>query len=571
MKKDLLFARLIFLLFIIIGFKNVAAGQVNKLPRNATNQNKLPVDAKPVIKQDTSKKYVAVTPVVTTTARIATADELFMGRGEFLIRTARDYKYLIQHTDFSHTSLLWEYANDPRQMWNFILQADGKYKIKNGNGECLQWGGAVSFYVISKPESADAKQLWQMEYASHGNFYLKASNGKYLGIYSDAISNGNPVTIRDKESAGHNQKWHLIKMSNDNRRVTSFIPETHGFRFVNTFRGEDGLRWGGLCGGMVYAALDYFNNRIPIPIQSYTPANRTTLQSYLYERQQHSMWNVNERWSELEVSYNTRAGEIFRWGIQGHGGGRLEELKNAIDGGRSVPIGLFVGGVKSANGKEYGNHVVLAVGYTMGRYTGNFEGYPGDYKILAYDPNQRNRMMTIVPNVAGECYFEVETGKVWRTYFVNNKYDNEHVPPRDIASFPEREPEGSIRHLYAWFLTGGDDLRGNNDNVSITVQYTDGTSQLFQNVNNGARWVDNTEQTVHLELNRPVRKTDIRGFMLTTSFGNDMFSDDWNLDGFQVTTGWGGIVFAESFAPEGQYIFRFSGDERRQRHMIRVQ
>ncbi len=556
-----------FILFIVTG--NIF-GQTPTLPKSATNQNKLPVQSKPLIKKD-SVTYVAAPNTVSTTARIATADELFVGSGSFLIRTARDYRYITSENDLSRSALLYGFFNGPQQYWSFVRSAEGNYKIKNGNGDCLQWGGSTTFYLVSKPESNDAKQSWQIENADHGNSYLKASNGKYLGVYFETIKDKIPLTLRDKDAASNDQKWHLIKMTNDNRRVTSFIPETHGFHFVNTFRGEDIIRWGGLCGGMVYSALDYHRNRMPIPTQTYTPANATTLQSYIYQRQQHSMWNVNEKWSELEVAYNTRGGEIFRWGLQTTGGGRLEELKNAIDAGRSVPIGLFVGGVKSADGKEFGNHVMLAIGYTMGRYNGSLDGHPGDYKIFAYDPNMRNRIVTLVPNVAGQCYFEIESGKVWRTYFVNNKYDNEHTPPSGIPNHPEREPEGSIRHLYAWFLTGGDDLRGNNDNVSITVNYTDGTSQLFRNVNNGARWVDNTEQTVHLELNRSVRKSDIRNFMLTTSFGTDIFSDDWNLDAFQVTTGWGGIVFAESFAAEGQYIFRFSGDEQRQRHIVRVQ
>ena len=359
-------------------------------------------------------------------------------------------------------------------------------------------------------------------------------------------------------------------MSGDRRQLTSFSPEINGFHFVNTFNGEDFIRWGGLCGGMIYTALDYFTKGMAIPTQSWTPANATTLQSYIYQRQQHSMSNVHEKWSELEVSYNLRAGEIFRWGIQGFGGGRLEELKNEIDRGRSVPLGLFTGGVGSINGNPTGNHVVLAVGYSLGRYTGDFNGHPEDLKIFVYDPNQRNHMMTIVPNMLEGTYFEVEKGKAWRAYFVNHEHDPDHTPPV-ITNFPELEPEGSIRHLYVLFQTGGDDLRGGSDNVSITVNYTDGSSQAFINVNNGARWIDNSEQTVHIELNRPVRKSDIRNFRISASFGSDPSSDDWNLDGFQVSTGWGGITFAESFAPPGQYIFRFSGDERKIMHTVRVQ
>ena len=543
------------------------------LPAKKVEPRKAIIPTKPIVKKD-SVTYVATPARVEVNTRIATADEIYINQGTFLLRSGSDYRYLTIKDVVPATgsvAFLWSYVNYPvQQEWSFIPKPGGFYKIKSSSG----------FYLTQKrlfapsmdPESAEDSQLWQLIETSDGYYHIKSKTNKYLVVTDRRKRDGGLVSFANSVTNDLKQKWHLIKRDNDSRKLTSFNPETNGFRFVNTFNGEDIIRWGGLCGGMVYSALDYFRNRIPIPTQTYTPANATPLQSYIYQRQQHSMWNVNEKWSELEVANNFRAGEIFRWGIQGTGGGRLEELKNAIDAGKSVPIGLFGGGVPSINGGSGGNHVVLAVGYSLGRYQGDFGNRAGEYKILAYDPNMRNRMVTLVPDLAGQCFFEVENGKAWRTYFVNTRYDNEHTPPRDIPNFPEREPDGSIRHLYVEFATGNDDLRGGNDNVSITVQYADGTTQAFPNVNNGARWVDKSWQTIHLELNRPVRKADIRHFRLNTSFGSDIFSDDWNLEWFRVTTGFGGINIAQSFPPEGsEYIFRFSGDERRQMHVIRVE
>jgi Ricin-type beta-trefoil lectin domain-like len=567
-----LFTLLIAFLFIADGIK----AQQPTLPKDINRPKQiLPVKPNQVIKKD-SVKYVAVPVTVTANTTIATADQLYLGQGSFAIRTYRDYRYLTYLNPAipdGRVAVIWEYINNPvQQFWNFVLQPGGFYKIKSESGLYLMstktvGGGYVT--AIRAGENTD-NFLWQLEDAGEGYYYIKSKAGVYLELNVPRITDGSLIVMVDNADRGANKKWHLIKMTNDRRKITSISPERDGFRFINTFNGEDFIRWGGLCGGMVYTVLDYFRNSIPVPTQSYTPANATALQSYIYQRQQHSMSNVNEKWSELEVSYNTRAGEIFRWGIQGYGGGRLEELKNAIDAGKSVPIGLFVGGVSSINGGGGGNHVMLAIGYALGRYTGDFTGHPSDFKILAYDPNMGNRTITIVPNMAGQCFFEVESGKVWRTYFVNNRYDNEHTPPRDIPNFPEGEPEGSIRHLYFTILTGGDDLRGNSDNVGIKVNYTDGTSQNFPNVNGLVRWVDNSIQTVHLELNRPVRKSDITHFTLTTTFGDGYDSDDWNLDGYKVTNGAGGIVFAERWAPAGSYLFRFSGDQHLQRYAIPV-
>lgn len=566
---------------LLIAAGNLAA-QNPTLPKGAANQNKLPAPVKPLVKKD-SVRYVAVPPTAQVNTRIATADELFMQTGSFALRIANDYRYLTLYSSTpaeGDKPVIWEYVSNPGQnLWKLVPQAGGFYKIQTQSGLFLE----VSYferdrlYELKTFQGNNRRypdnQLWRIEFLSGGLYKITSKTGFVLSLFNSSPKrDGQDLSVVNRTDARYEQRWHLIKITGDRRQMTSFSPERNGFRFVNTFNGEDFIRWGGLCGGMVYAALDYFHKGVPLPAQSYTPANATTLQSYIYQRQQHSMWNVHEKWSELEVNpFGSRSAEFFRWGIQGFGGGRLEELRNEIDRGRPVPLGLFTGGVGSINGSSTGNHVVLAVGYSLGRYTGDFNGHPEDMKIFVYDPNQRNRMITLVPNMAEGTFFEVEKGKAWRTYFVNHEHDLDHTPPV-IPGFPELEPEGNIRHIYAYFKTGGDDLRGGNDNVSITVQYADGTSQVFANVNNGARWVDNSHQTVHLELNRPVRKSDIRSFMLTTSFGSDIFSDDWNLEAFQVTTGHEGIVIAESFPAAGQqYIYRFSGDERRQRHVIRVQ
>jgi Ricin-type beta-trefoil lectin domain-like len=562
----------VFLLSFLVTIEHIAAQEI-PAPKKVNQQDKNLKPVKPLVKKD-SVTYTAVPATATATGRIATADELYIGQGTFLIRTASDYRYLtIKDISpvASSMAFVWSFVESPQQqVWQFVIKSDGYWKIKSESGLFLTQKRLLT--PTMDPESNEDSQLWQLTETTDGYYTIKSKTNKYLKLIERTNKDGGTVSFANESDGTPIFKWHLIKRSNDRRRVTSFIPETHGFRFVNTFNGEDIIRWGGLCGGMVYSALDYFRNRISIPQQTYTPANATTLQSYIYQRQQHSMWNVNEKWSELEVAYNFRAGEIYRWGIQGTGGGRLEELKNAIDAGRSVPIGLFGGGVPSINGGSGGNHVVLAIGYSLGRYTGDFGSRAGEFKILAYDPNMRNKIVTLVPDLIGQCYFEVENGKAWRTYFVNTRYDNEHTPPRDIPNFPEREPDGSIRHIYAEFATGKDDLRGGNDNVSVVVRYTDGTEQVFRNVNNGARWVDNSWQTVHLELNRPVRRADISYFRITTSFGSDIFSDDWNLGWFRVTTGLGGINITQSFPPEGsEYIFRFSGDQRRLMHVVRVQ
>lgn len=556
-----------FLLFIFtVGF---ADAQIRK-PVLKDQPKEISVKPKPISPKE---RVVLLPATATASTSIATADQLYFKNAAFLLRTVRDYRYLTVKNDLSRSSIVWRYASwdQDNQRWTLVQKPGGYFKLKSTNGLFLKIGGRANYYIVSEPESNNDDQLWQLENADNGNYFIKSKAGQYVSVMGSELKDGMVVSATAAKDGGDFQKWQLIKMDHDGRRTSTFAPERNGFHFGNTFNGEDFIRWSGLCGGMVYTALDYFRNHTPIPTQSYPPANGTALQSYIFQRQQHSMANVNEKWSELQVSYGTRGGEIFRWGIQGYGGGRLEELRNNINANKAVPIGLFTGGIHGIDGNAGGDHVMLATGYALGRYKGDFTGHPEDYKIFAYDPNMGNTMVTIVPNLAAQCYFEVESGIAWRAYFVNERYDNDHTAPAGIPNFPEGEPEGSIRHLYAQFKTGGDDLRGNNDNVNIRVHYRDGSFQDFNNVNNSARWVDKSSQTVHLGLNRAVRKTDILHFTIQTTFGDAIDSDDWNLEGISISNGAGGIVFGEKFAERaGAYIMRFSGDQHLQRYSLPV-
>jgi len=495
--------------------------------------------------------------------KLASEDDLFIRGGAFLVRSARDYRYLTirdQVPVLNSPVFMHSFINSPNQQWwKFIPDRDGFYKIQSQSGLFL----TQKLIPMMAPNSSTDNQLWKLIETSDGYFNIVSKTNFYLHL-SDRTNRdqGTVGFIKDLTSA-NTLKWHLIRWTNDGKKSTSFIPEQHGFKFINFFNGEDFIRWGGLCGGMVYTAMDYYRQRIPIPLQSFMPANRTTLQSYIYQRQNHSIADVNTSWTDLEVSYNTRGGELFRWGIENTGTGRFKEFRDAINAGYFKPLGLFAGGVKGKDNSDGGRHVVLGVGYAAGRYNTATSKHAEDIKIFVYNPNCGRVTRTLVPDMAGQCFFEVETGYAWRTYFVNNRYDGSHIPPRNIPVYVEGQAEGMVNNLYATFITGGDDLRGGNDNVSITINYTDGSTQIFNNVNNGARWVDNSSQTVHLALNRLVRKQDIRSFTVSVSFGSDLSSDDWNLDALYIGSGENGIHYAWAEPPtNAPYLYRFQGDQR---------
>jgi hypothetical protein len=509
-------------------------------------------------------------------------DEKFFTTGSFVLKIEWGYRYLFSEFGTGADALVRAsvqpyYADTAHQYWKFTSLNNGFYKIVNGSGKCLdgQNNEAIN-NVVTKAYNGSNSQQWKIISTANDNYFLMTKDGRYLSI----PRGGQVVEPSDtskyyltaapgKESIDH-YRWQLIKVYGNDRKLTAFKPEGHALRFVNAFAGEDFIRWGGLCGGMVYTALDYFKHNVPLPKQSWIPGNGTTLQSHIWQRQQHSYWNVHDRWDMLNTGFEIRRGEFFAWGTQGFGGGRFEELKNAVDGNKPVPVGLFVGNAISQKDgiNNYimpANHVALAYGYTMGRYKGNHQGHQQDLQILLWDPNYRNVKRTLIPNIAGQCYFQLETGLAWLTYFINSEHDNQHIPPT-IPNFPEREPDGSIEHLYATFVTGGDDLRAYST-VSITVNYKDSSKQIFDNINKGFRWADNSSNAVHLQLKRKIYKSDIVSFTIhhgaisTPSFERLLnTNDNWNLDEVYINTGAGGIRFIREWpANAGQPYFRFTG------------
>jgi hypothetical protein len=169
-----------------------------------------------------------------------------------------------------------------------------------------------------------------------------------------------------------------------------FDPAVHGFHFPNRFTGSikvDIPGYGtvdlahytfGLCGGMVYAALDTFSAGGIAPPNTTPPAQGSGLRSYIYVRLIDSLrphnWKTVRKfveWMALPVDN--------RPGITGLKARTKKDFKRRIrpelDLGHPVPLGI----VKvDLSGRPWDNHQVLAIGY--------FERND-QWVIEAYDPN----------------------------------------------------------------------------------------------------------------------------------------------------------------------------------------
>ncbi|MCP5538133.1 MAG: hypothetical protein H7A51_18115 [Akkermansiaceae bacterium] len=335
------------------------------------------------------------------------------------------------------------------------------------------------------------------------------------------------------------------------KKVTGFDPGKHGFNFSNSFNNdavkEIDLRTGGLCGGMVYAALDYYHDRArSIPRQDFKPANRTTLQSYIYGRQMDSLGPNLTKWAEVGINPGgARDREFFRWGLTTE----LANLRAMIDGGQPAPLGI--------KGHGRGDHQILAIGYDQG------SGRTSDLRIYVYDPNFPNQTQVLMADENRALfYYQGRPSHLWRTYFVDKSYRPKTAPSIGTPNYPD---DGILRELVVEFCTGEDDLRGGRDNVNMTLHLRNGTRMTMPNVNCGARWLSNYDEFAQVRLLSPVRKVDIAAIEFTTTFGGGIGGDNWDTDRIVV---WNNLGATRRMIVQHSGKFRFTGDRKSLRLMM---
>lgn len=301
-------------------------------------------------------------------------------------------------------------------------------------------------------------------------------------------------------------------------RRAPFQPTRHGFNFDNTFQnnvvGGIDFRTGGLCGGMVYAAMDYFNARMKIPRQSWKPANRTRLQSYIYNRQVHSLSAPNlARWASMGMNPGggRRNRALFHQALTQ----QFAKIRASIDRGK--PMAMGVHGVASRT------HQIMAIGYR--------DDGEANRSIVVYDPNFNDEIITMKANNAKQWFEYVGKSDSkdphryrWRTFFADDQYKAKRPPALRDPSYPD---DGKAYEFLVHFDIGDDDLRGGRDNVGLRVHTSSG-KQDFPNINLGARWLENYKESARVRVRRPIPLNTIRSFELYTNFGGGTGGDNFD-------------------------------------------
>jgi hypothetical protein len=180
------------------------------------------------------------------------------------------------------------------------------------------------------------------------------------------------------------------------RGVEGFTPSQRGFHFPNDFAQAPvltipvppfgdiplGNAAGGLCGGMVFAALDFFHDGVLPPPDTEAPRPGTPLFRFIARRLLDSFNGVAGVWKYLE--WMRLPDDAFPFGllksISWHTvNGEWPAIRDDLDHNRPCPLGLIK--VESVDPLKVGdNHQVLAYGYELDEDS-------GDLKVSVYDPN----------------------------------------------------------------------------------------------------------------------------------------------------------------------------------------
>jgi uncharacterized protein YjbI with pentapeptide repeats len=407
------------------------------------------IDGAPVTKVNKTpvQKKTEVSPMISDSVSVyrepthaqVVNDYLKLAGNPFVIKRSRDYRYLtyLNPNDPSAGRVPVVYSYNiyravAQQFWFFEPQPGNLYKIKCGDQYLMSYKNPDKTYttVLRGPGIATGDYLWQILPKENGLCLLKSSKGGYLEFRGRSVE-GEPVFQADTKTGLPGQEWQLIQMDGVQKVMTNFDPVRHGFRFANTFintRFVADVEWsfGGRCAGMAYAVLDYYFNNIPIPSQTGLPTEGSVLGTYIGMRQEQSTNRNVDR--ILEFNFNvggSRTMEFFNWGLQGFGGGRLQQIRAELDAGRPIPVILYN---PTGDMIRYPHHSVVVIGYSLGRYTGDLGNYKQDFRLYVYDPNFPGEIKMMIANIADlsnprYAYINAHKGNgevtEWLTYFPN--------------------------------------------------------------------------------------------------------------------------------------------------------
>ena len=273
--------------------------------------------------------------------------------------------------------------------------------------------------------------------------------------------------------------------------TTPFLPSKHGFHFTNHFAKQPdwvisiggkrisiGNASHGLCGGMVYAARDFYSYQLPIPNDSVPPAAPAALFDYISARlyESFSMPLGPLKYLDYMASPDEDQGAwIFTQRGVAHKTivDEVPLILAELDQRRPVCLGLIQ--AHSSRLADLGkNHQVLAYGYDI-----NDDGV---LTLRVYDPNTAHGVDSVnislslkAPSDRTPMSSNVRVGGTLRGFFRHYYERADPRVPRQLP-WPTRIATGPAHRQLPGEVSGGGDL------IRITIQanaVADGFARLI--------------------------------------------------------------------------------------------
>jgi uncharacterized delta-60 repeat protein len=273
----------------------------------------------------------------------------------------RDGKVL---TDFASAS--------DEEILGLAALADGRLVTA---GHALPRGSAQQFALARYREDGSLDSTFDGD----GKVLTNVSGVSGEGVRAVAIQPDGKTVVAGYGAATGGLRFALA------RYLGEFDLRAHGFAFRNSFNQPIGFTTPGgatvnlanhrfgLCGGMVFAALDTYNLGRVRPGRTTEPAQGSSLRSYVYDRMVDTL-NVDGAYglrTFLELQRRSQS-ELDTTSAREFTG----KVRPALDRGQPVPLGLVL--VRNPS-PVWDNHQVLA--------TGHFRRPDGERVLELYDPN----------------------------------------------------------------------------------------------------------------------------------------------------------------------------------------
>jgi hypothetical protein len=237
---------------------------------------------------------------------------------------------------------------------------------------------------------------------------------------------------------------------------TGFTPQQHGFHFDNDFvnnvanlPGFGNIQTRGRCGGMAYAALDFYFAGIPVPSDTTLPPDGSPLADYIYRRLMDSFVTPSAvqfvSWT-LHADHGTWFFKgVTRWTKED----QIPRLRGFIDAGQPVALGLV--GATDLGDVGNKNHQVVAYGYDVDEPTQAI-------RIYIYDNNSHDQEVVVSTDPGNPHVDASNRGEPWRGLFVQS-YAPVSPPPALVPA-----PIGG------WWSASGQLASSDGDLIDYTVE-----------------------------------------------------------------------------------------------------